>query len=1053
MRLVALGLAAFVLGGPVRAQEAERLVVVGDVDGDFASEVVLVRGTSLELRDGPELATLIWQATTSAPGPVDTADPVVAMIGDVDGDGFADFAIGEPDAGRVRVVLGARSGEGLREVVVLGEEGDRFGASVTGVDLDGDGLSELVIGAPNRARAERLGCVDVYRAPFAAPAHELCGFAGLGASLERAFDLDGDGLGDLLALDGADAWVLADGEDVPALIDIFAASPTPVALGDVDGDDRGDVLWPFAALAEDDQIAAAGDVNGDLVADVLITRLEESRLVLGAAHGQAPREVWSGPRAHAIGDADGDGLADIASLVDGVIAIRRGRVELPGPIAVRVRSTTDPTPASRPRVALAAGPDLDEDGRRGDLLVGLPDLDGVGPDSGMVLLVPAGDVFDPARSVERLPAARDGALRESFGAALATGLVGLHPAVLVGAPGFDGVDPDFFDPFFDPLPESAVSDPGFIAGEDGGRVELEQWTAPRSGVRMHAGPHPHARLGASVAVIGDVDGDGAGEVAWSAPGFSPDLASTAAGVVMVMRLHRVNPVGDRLIPRGGWRIDGTRPGEGLGVLAALGDVDGDARADFAIGAPAVGEVHIVSGTSFFDGPPGPPPKGALRVLQDPRAGAGGRFGAAIAAGDFDGDGRDDFAVAAPLDGRVEVFFADERRATLELEGGEEGDDLVLCACDIDADALADLVVGRPGWDGADRDQGRVDVFGGRPDGLSQSSTWDLSGERAEVRLGLAIAPLDRNQDGVCDLAIAGLEDGAPFVAIHLGNDGARGRGFGLTVLDAFERRAVEPGSIVGQRDLAVVRVGPGAPFPGAATVELEARPAASGIGGLGQAEVLRRGAVGVEVSAGGLSPSTAYRVRARLRYPAAEAPLQPTSRWGRANVTAPGRVDFRTRENHAPLARPDRYRIAGGLTRIPLAWLLDNDYDADLDPLALDLVTDARGGTVTVDGDALVYRPDQDTPREDTFEYRLRDRFGAVSALTPVTLVVTPCELDHCRDGLVQGTFTLPTGARAGFSCRVRRDLYPPRVECPVDADGTLSLSSPATCARGADQP
>ncbi len=1010
--LLALGCGSL-LAGAARADDGGRLIIVGDVDGDLASEVAWASDGRIELLDGPELAAVVWSDTSPS--------VTVAMVGDVDGDGLADFALAEPTLGRVRVLFGAVEGGVSRQHVLQGDPVEGYGSAVAGVDFDGDARSELVIASPRRARAGLLGCIAIHRELAPTPEHEICGFQGLGEHLERAFDVDGDGLGDLVARDGLNTWVLGGEAGGIRVIDLFAAPRAPVALGDVDGDDLADLAWPFADLELDETVAAAGDVNGDLVADVLITRGETSRLVLGAAHGQAPREVWAGARAWAIGDVDADGLADIASVVDGSIAIRRGRLELFGPIVAIVRPRSDAIPHARPVVALAGGPDLDEDGRRGDLLIGLADLDGtaggmVRVDGGVVALLAARD--DPSLVMldTREPPLHDGIRRERY---------------------------------FDPAPISATFEPGFVPGEDGGRVELDAWSTSRGAVSMHAGPHPAARLGTSVAMLGDLDGDGSGEVAWSEPGFSPDVAATGAGLVMVMRLHRVNVSATDFLVRGGWRIDGTRPGEALGVLAALGDIDGDARADFAIGSPAVGEVQIVSGTSFPDGPAGPPPKGARRVLTDPRPGLDARFGAAIAAGDFDGDGRDDVAVAAPLDARIEVYFAGEARTTLALTGGEPtttDPEVTLSACDVDGDGHAELVVGRPDWSGDFAAEGRVEVFRGGPDGLAPVPAWTLAGGRADARFGLALAPLDRNGDGFCDLAIAGVEEGRPSIAIVLGNDGARGRGFALTALDAFERRAVEPWAIVGQRDLAVARLGPGAPIPGRHLVELEARPSPRSSAGIFRDEVVRDSARPVELTAGGLHPSSAYRIRARIRYPSAESPLQPTSRWVRANVTTPGSVDFRTRENNPPLARPDAYRLAGGETRIPIDWLLDNDYDVDLDPLTIDLVTDARAGTVTLAGDTIVYRPDEPTPREDVFEYRLRDSFGATSALTPVTLVVAPCELDACRAGLVQGTFALPTGARAGFACRVRRDVYPARVECPVEPDGTLALSSPPRC-------
>ncbi|WP_406493155.1 VCBS repeat-containing protein [Streptomyces sp. NBC_01604] len=80
---------------------------------------------------------------------------------DFNGDGVADTAIADPDAtvngakqaGLVRVVLGG--GKGVSEISqattgmwAAPETGDSFGVSVAAYDADGDGCSDLVVGAP-----------------------------------------------------------------------------------------------------------------------------------------------------------------------------------------------------------------------------------------------------------------------------------------------------------------------------------------------------------------------------------------------------------------------------------------------------------------------------------------------------------------------------------------------------------------------------------------------------------------------------------------------------------------------------------------------------------------------------------------------------------------------------------------------------------------------------------------------------------------------------------------------------------------------------------------
>ncbi|QPP10767.1 integrin-like protein [Streptomyces bathyalis] len=92
---------------------------------------------------------------------------------DFNGDGYADLAVGVPDgtvggkakAGYVNVVLGGPKGAGAHgsfrltqatpEVPGTPEAGDRFGASVTLVDLSGDGIAELLAGAPGEDVTDR----------------------------------------------------------------------------------------------------------------------------------------------------------------------------------------------------------------------------------------------------------------------------------------------------------------------------------------------------------------------------------------------------------------------------------------------------------------------------------------------------------------------------------------------------------------------------------------------------------------------------------------------------------------------------------------------------------------------------------------------------------------------------------------------------------------------------------------------------------------------------------------------------------------------------------
>ncbi|MBS2011558.1 MAG: PD40 domain-containing protein [Deltaproteobacteria bacterium] len=119
---------------------------VGGVSG--AGRVFLLRGTSF----GPDRsnpAGLPSSVTTSTFGQAVTADAELGrtLAGcDFDGDGFSDLAIGAPGQDRVFVMLGKTG-----PYQTLSGTG-RFGAALAAGDFNGDGRCDLAVGSPREAR-------------------------------------------------------------------------------------------------------------------------------------------------------------------------------------------------------------------------------------------------------------------------------------------------------------------------------------------------------------------------------------------------------------------------------------------------------------------------------------------------------------------------------------------------------------------------------------------------------------------------------------------------------------------------------------------------------------------------------------------------------------------------------------------------------------------------------------------------------------------------------------------------------------------------------------
>jgi hypothetical protein len=226
-------------------------------------------------------------------------------------------------------------------------------------------------------------------------------------------------------------------------------------------------------------------------------------------------------------------------------------------------------------------------------------------------------------------------------------------------------------------------------------------------------------------------------------------------------------------------------GEYYGFALAVGDFDGNGRADLAVGAPvrynAAGSIEIIR---FVPGPYGGVEIRRTATHQEASGVPGvgrpeDRFGAALAAGDFDDDGYSDLAVGAPGDdggarvraGAVTVFrgsptgllFRDGEiwhPQRLEISGIAVGDQFgfSLAAGQLDTIGGDDLVIGIPGKDrGTYTDEGAVAVLYAGREGMSDPDLAYLTpsghARSARAQFGYALAVGNFGGDPWTDLAI------------------------------------------------------------------------------------------------------------------------------------------------------------------------------------------------------------------------------------------------------------------------------------------------------------
>ena len=148
------------------------------------------------------------------------------------------------------------------------------------------------------------------------------------------------------------------------------------------------------------------------------------------------------------------------------------------------------------------------------------------------------------------------------------------------------------------------------------------------------------------------------------------------------------------------------------------------------------------------------------------------LGTSIAsAGDVNGDGYDDILVGDPLyfngttmEGRVHVFYgsASGLSATPSWSAQSTSDGLlgwsVASAGDINGDGYADIIVGEPGYNNGQGNEGRFHIYLGSASGLGATPAQTIDGNTPGAQLGWSVASAgDVNGNGLGDVIV-----GAPF---------------------------------------------------------------------------------------------------------------------------------------------------------------------------------------------------------------------------------------------------------------------------------------------------
>ena len=302
-------------------------------------------------------------------------------------------------------------------------------------------------------------------------------------------------------------------------------------------------------------------------------------------------------------------------------------------------------------------------------------------------------------------------------------------------------------------------------------------------------PGNEDRLGETLAT-GDFNGDGFDDLVIGVPSGNKGPIFNAGAV------HLVYGSANGLTTVGTQRIDQASLGRSesnfdrFGGAIVAGDFNGDGFEDLAVSSPGravggesnAGAVHVIWGTAG-----GLVTTGSTLLTKNSfaslgSAAAGDQFGLALAAADFNADGRDDLAVGipnhnvggTPSSGALQVYhgsatgFAGAQAVTQAgfTTGGSIGGTsaagdqfgFTLSTGDFNGDLFADIAVGVPGKDiDSNQDAGRTHVLYGTAAGIGAADALVLDQpagpSAAGSRFGERLATGDLDGNGSDELAV------------------------------------------------------------------------------------------------------------------------------------------------------------------------------------------------------------------------------------------------------------------------------------------------------------
>lgn len=620
----------------------------------------------------------------------DTSGFSVSSVGDFNGDGLDDIAIGgqsaRPDnrhyAGETYIIFGQHGGSGDIDLDNLtpdqgirisgASEYDFSGYSVSGAgDINGDGFGDVFISAPATDEAKRAfviygrgtgGDIDLSNiSNYDGFSIVHSGGAFDARAISIAGDINGDGLDDMLVsrsdadpagrLDAGTTYVVYGTMDVPAEIDL--ATMTPAQGFQI----FGAQTWDHFGYS----VSGAGDVNGDGFADLAVGAFypdPEGRNDAGETY-----IIYGGNFTQSVSNLGGPGDDTIASIeMNAVLIGGAGNDDITGTGQSIIYGgsgndhiTIDDFSGQQNRV----------DGGNGIDTLAADNFDNAfdlaGAWHGRISDIEIVDLTGTRSNILSLDATTIGALSGNNGTAFGanTLLVRGDAEDLINLTDQGWVQNGTIGNPYGQSGDFVVWQNGAVTAlievgvaVSANNIELARFDETDGIVITGAAAQDNAGRGLSY--IGDVNGDGIDDIAIGVLGS--DIGASSAGATYVIYgredggLHDIN-LAD-FTAADGFRVTGAAAGALLGAcIGSAGDINNDGIDDLIIGAPgadgSAGRSYVVYGAAGGLGDVDLATLTATQGFSISGVAANDLSGLSInSAGDVNGDGFDDVVIGA-----------------------------------------------------------------------------------------------------------------------------------------------------------------------------------------------------------------------------------------------------------------------------------------------------------------------------------------------------------------------------------------------------------------------